>query len=496
MRYIGGMSSPQSNIRAAWRVVKPPLKYYGISILIAVIMLVPGSAAAQGGDHLWSMSFGAGSDQQVAAIATDPTGSLILVGSFFGSIDFGGGALTSAGSSDVFVAKFDPYGMHEWSQGFGDAAEQTASAVAVDSSGNIVVVGQFQGVLDFGGGPMSSSGGNDVFLAKLNPAGGLMIDQRYGDASEQTVSGVAVDGNDNIVLTGQFEGVINLGGGNMGSAGSTDIFFTKLTAAGIHTWSKSFGDAAAQTASAVVADGNDNIVLTGQFEGVINLGGGNMVSAGSGDVFLASFTSGGAYRWTITVGDENAQAAAGLTVDRDGNIFLAGNFQGEVDFGSGPLNSSGGLDVFVANIDANGYHQWSSSFGDSDTQEVQAISTDSTGALLLAGGYQGAIDFGGGALTSAGSVDAFLARLTALGDHLWSQSFGDTLQQVATDAGADSSGRTFLTGDFTGAIDLGGGPLSSGGGLDVFVASFGLDGFLFADGFESGDPSEWNASGP
>lgn len=435
MRYIGGMSSPQSNIRAAWRVVKPPLKYYGISILIAVIMLVPGSATAQGGDHLWSMSFGAGSDQQVAAIATDPTGSLILVGSFFGSIDFGGGALTSAGSSDVFVAKFDPYGMHEWSQGFGDAAEQTASAVAVDSSGNIVVVGQFQGVLDFGGGPMSSSGGNDVFLAKLNPAGGLMIDQRYGDASEQTVSGVAVDGNDNIVLTGQFEGVINLGGGNM-------------------------------------------------------------VSAGSGDVFLASFTSGGAYRWTITVGDENAQAAAGLTVDRDGNIFLAGNFQGEVDFGSGPLNSSGGLDVFVANIDANGYHQWSSSFGDSDTQEVQAISTDSTGALLLAGGYQGAIDFGGGALTSAGSVDAFLARLTALGDHLWSQSFGDTLQQVATDAGADSSGRTFLTGDFTGAIDLGGGPLSSGGGLDVFVASFGLDGFLFADGFESGDPSEWSASGP
>ena len=57
--------------------------------------------------HLWSKRFGDGDDQHARSVAVDASGNVIVTGYFYGTIDFGGGALTSAGGGDIFVAKFD-----------------------------------------------------------------------------------------------------------------------------------------------------------------------------------------------------------------------------------------------------------------------------------------------------------------------------------------------------------------------------------------------------
>jgi len=86
-----------------------------------------------------------------------------------GTVNFGGGAITAGSSGDMFLAKFGPGGAHIWSKRFGDGSGAVGRAVAVDASGNAIVTGYFPGVVNFGGGALASAGGYDIFVAKFGP---------------------------------------------------------------------------------------------------------------------------------------------------------------------------------------------------------------------------------------------------------------------------------------------------------------------------------------
>ena len=102
-------------------------------------------------------------------LAVDASDYIVLTGSFEGVLDCGGGALTSAGGKDAFVAKLDPLGNHVWSARFGDADDQEGKGVAVDASGSLFVTGEFSGAIDFGTGVHVSTGDADIFVARLAP---------------------------------------------------------------------------------------------------------------------------------------------------------------------------------------------------------------------------------------------------------------------------------------------------------------------------------------
>ena len=71
--------------------------------------------------------------------------------------------------SNIFVVKFDAAGNSLWARNFGDGSAVSPSGVAIDSTGAAVLTGTFNGVLDFGGNPMTSAAGStDIFLAKLS----------------------------------------------------------------------------------------------------------------------------------------------------------------------------------------------------------------------------------------------------------------------------------------------------------------------------------------
>ena len=73
----------------------------------------------------------------------DGSGNVLVTGTFEGTVDFGGGPLTSTGVSDIFLAKYDPNGNHIWSQRFGGTSSESVRAIAVDGSGNVLVTGSF-----------------------------------------------------------------------------------------------------------------------------------------------------------------------------------------------------------------------------------------------------------------------------------------------------------------------------------------------------------------
>ncbi len=334
-----------------------------------------------------------------------------MTGRIAGTVDFGTGPLMASGPADVFVAKFDGNGTCLWSKRFGDANAQLGNSVAVNTAGDVVVVGTFTGAIDFGGGPLNSAGSSDLFVAKLSPAGGHVWSRRFGDGALQSARAVAVDPSGNIVVTGEFFGVLNFGGGMLNAIGGSDVFLAKLDPNGAHVWSKRFGEGGTQVGTAIAAGSAGQIALTGYFDG-------------------------------------------------------------SLDFGGGPLNGAGLTDAFATELDANGSHLWSRSYGDGTDQAGRATAIGSTGEVIVFGDFNGTANFGGGDLTSVGSTDLFLARYDATGAFLTGQQFGDADAQFALGATADGNGGFALCGRFRGEINFGGSSLMSGGLGDIFVARF------------------------
>ena len=423
------------------------------------------------GDHVWSKRFGDGSSQNGQGVTIDPMGNVLLVGYFQGTIDFGGGTLTSAGSNDVYVAKLAPDGTHIWSKRFGDAVDQRGQALGIDAAGNIYVSGWFAGTINFGGNALTSAGGEDSFLVKLSPDGTHIWSKRFGAANTQRIKDLAIDPAGGVVVTGDFLGSIDLGGGALTSAGGVDIFLAKLNADGTHVWSQRFGTAGDQLGNAVRVGAGGNVVLIGDFNGNLDVGSGAMTSAGGTDIYVASFGAQGTAQWSRSFGNASNQHSETVGIDSTGNIVFSGYLEGSADFGGGMLNSAGGRDHYLTKLAATGAHVWSKRFGEALDQETQNLALDKNDNIVFTGYLNGTTNYGGGPLTSAGMADIVVVKLSTAGDHVWSKRYGDAGGQSGQNVAVDAAGYVYVCGDYGGVVDFGGGPLTSANNsLDIFVA--------------------------
>ncbi|WP_437663419.1 hypothetical protein [Sorangium sp. So ce1182] len=457
--------------------------------------------------------YGGAGDQLCHSMARDALGNVFMTGSFDGALDFGGGPLANAGGKDIFVVKLDGSGAHMWSRRFGGAGDQEGITATVDDLGNLFVAGNLEGSVDFGDGPLVSAGGKDVFAAKWSADGDLLWSRRFGGPGDQRVARAPHNVGGNLVITGSFEETVDFGGGPLVSAGGKDVFVAKLNDAGEHLFSHRYGGPADQEGHAVATIGfAGNVLLTGSFEGSIDLGTAPLVSAGGKDAFIARLDSAGNLLWGRGFGDGDDQSGEAVVLEPGGNALFTGSFRGSVSFGGDPLVSAGGADTFVASLDASGAHVWSRRFGDIDddvvtdigisappstswgyivgsrcsgaepgcgmplgpghdaflqsffvsgggsqdlsmfgehveTQPVHAVATDPSGNVLVRGGFVGVADFGGGVespRSSAGS--SFVAKYDAAGNHLWHRAYSESYSggTIATDA----SGNVFFINQY------------------------------------------------
>jgi hypothetical protein len=418
----------------------------------------------------WSMRAGDAAGQRATAVALGPSGDVVIVGSFAGGMDMGGGVLTSAGGTDIVVAVTDRMGLHKWSRRFGDSGAQGASAVAVGTDGAVVVGGFTGGVVDFGGGPLGGAGGNAAFLVKLTSAGAHVWSKVLGDGTGQSVvSAVAVAGSGDVVVGGSFAGTLNLGGGALTSAGGNDMFLATLNSAGAHLWSKRFGGASADDVTAVALDGTGNIYLGGSISWTVNMGGGSLVAAGSTDGVLASYTAAGEHRWSRVFGDAAAQTVSALAVSTQA-LYVAVTFAGAADLGGGALVSAGGNDMLVARLGLDGSHEWSRSLGDSSGQEARALAVGANDTVVLAGDTRGTVDGCGAPLAAAGETDILVGRFASDGACLSGHLYGDAGAQVVAGVVVTATDNPVVVGGFSGSVDFGAGALQSAGSQDLYVA--------------------------
>ncbi len=370
------------------------------------------------GHILWSKAFGGeGSGRGIAA---DHQGNVVVVGDFSGQLDFGGGPLAASTSGGIFIAKLDGAGGHLWSKRFGDLTSDPndterygGHAVAIDPADNIVFSGFFDGIADFGGGPIASANKPRIAVVELDPGGGHRWSHGfgYGDPTEEYT--VATDAAGNVLLAGTFRTKVSFGGPVLDGTGLSDAFVAKLDPSGQHVYSRRFGGDSWTRALGVAAGADGEAWVTGSLEGSMAIGSTPLTTAGYEDVFLARLDAGGEPLSARRFGSDHDDAGMAITAGPAGEVLTTGYFEQGIDFGTGAHETGGAYDVFIARFAANGDAVAADTFGGVFDQIGASLAADATGAAVVTGWFDGSVDFGNGELETQGDEDIFLVKLPA-----------------------------------------------------------------------------------
>lgn len=273
------------------------------------------------GNFVWANGSGQGSGSTAGeGITVDNTGNVYTAGRFSGTVDFdatvGVGELTSNGSVDAFITKFDATGNFVWARNFGASSYDVAKGIALDGLGNVILSGHFQETTDFDPGTgtvnLVSNGNYDVFIVKLDLSGNYVWAKSFGGTSGETGNGIYSDALGNIYTTGGFQGTIDFdpgaGTSNLASTGSSDIFISKLNTSGDFVWAKKVGGPNNDVSYSIVEDGMGNIFISGVFSNTVDFdpgtGTSNLTATGIYDQFVLKLScrpSTGKHRVTACV---------------------------------------------------------------------------------------------------------------------------------------------------------------------------------------------------
>jgi len=361
-----------------------------------------------------------------------------------------------------------------WLKCFGAGANDRAYAVAVDGSDNVYVTGHFANTVDFGGGPRTSTTGGtgDVFVASYTAAGTHRWSSTFGGAGADHGMALAINGSGGVYLAGVHTGDFSVGSESVTLQGASDVLLASLDGVGKVQWLRGYGGPGSDRADGIAADMAGNIYIAGSFSDSVDLGGKSLTSKGLSDAFVASYAAAsGTLRWALGFGDLKADAAYAIAVDGSGNSSATGYFQGTTSLG-GPPRTAAATDAFVLALDPQGKYRWDATLGGQLYEYGRGVTLDGAGNVYVAGSFAGSGSFAGTQLTASGA-DVFVASFNAAGGGRWATGFGGASSDVAQAVGLGPAG-VVVTGYFGQSVTLGTDTLLDKGGNDVLVAA--LDG--------------------
>lgn len=301
------------------------------------------------GTHQWSMGF---DEARPTAIVADGS-HVVITGYTTTGVDFGGGTVGAAGDNDVFVVQLTAAGAHSWSAGFGDASGQGGMAVTLDSSGNVVLVGSAFGTIDLGGGSVAANG-LDLFVAKYNSSGAHqwshVFDGTFTPGGGILVSAsVATGPSDEILLSGEMLNTVDFGGGDLTSYGFGDAYLAKFDASGSHQWSVNYGSAdGTDYEGGVSVDGAGNVLASFRASGDADFGGGSLMHTGQSydrNLIVAVYDAAGAHEYSKNFGICGTSKAS---FGSSGQLMVSGYSSSGIDMGGGSISPA---TLFVAELE-------------------------------------------------------------------------------------------------------------------------------------------------
>lgn len=386
----------------------------------------------------WMSNFGSTVSVFGESMIQDQEGYIYVAGYFTGIADFdpGGGVLSleSSGGNDIFVLKLTEEGSLVWAKRMGGTGDDRAKKIERDNEGNLLICGYFSELCDFDPGlgeeAIQALGNHDAFVVKLSTNGSLLwVNTIHGGAAEESMD-LAVDSEGNVYSVGYFGDITTfmvLGEEVVvASTGFQDGYVMKMNADGQAQWLETFGGTGFDQATSILIDTNDKIFVGGYFTGTVNFDFENSSisfesSFASNDIFLLEITEEAEILWGISFeGDSYGDFLTDIESNANGNLFLSGYFDGNLDTNPGELNnvisSLDDLAGFVICLNSSGSYLWSKELDGNNTVLCAGLSVRSSGNMVVYGLYQNTMEIGPGleveTLTANGAQDMFFIEYT------------------------------------------------------------------------------------
>jgi hypothetical protein len=247
-------------------------------------------------------------------------------------------------------------------------------------------------------------------------------------------------------------------------AGASDAFVVKYNASGTVVWTQQFGTSLTDNARAVSVDANGNAYVAGETAGALA----GQTNAGTIDAFVVKYDASGTVVWTRQLGTSSADHARGVSVTTNGNAYLVGYTTGALP----AQTNMGAEDAFIAKYNSSGTLSWTRQFGTVGTDQALAVSVESSasGAAYISGSTTGTLS----GQTSANGIDAFVMKYDSGGTWQWSRQFGTGGDELGSAVHVDWGGNAYVAGYTSNSLP----GQTSLGGKDAFVIKYDSAGTL------------------
>ncbi|RFS17790.1 SBBP repeat-containing protein [Emticicia sp. C21] len=281
-----------------------------------------------------------------------------------------------------------------------------------------------------------------------------------GEAGEDYIRGIAADKNFTYMIGG-FENSINFGPVQLLSRGGTDIYIAKYDRNGEVQWAQGIGGPNSEGSSNIAIDNQGNIYVCGTSSGSMYFS--MLQSLPDLGLFLAKYNKDGVLLWAKMLAKNPYNISPKIKLDNAGNVFIAGTFYGDLDFGNTKLTSRGNEDIFIAKHTNDGNFLWANSGGGPGNERLYGFTVDNNGAYLTGFGY-GIVTFGAIVKNLTKSSSSDLNGITVKfnptnGEWRWVQGLNEDPNTDTSiylcGVGTDTSGNVYSVGTFTGTIKVG-----------------------------------------
>ncbi|PKA83086.1 putative secreted protein (Por secretion system target) [Ulvibacter sp. MAR_2010_11] len=370
-----------------------------------------------GGNLVWATNIGGEFFEYAVGITTDTDGNIYVTGVYEGTVDFDPGIgttlLTSAGGLDIFVLKLNEDGGFLWARSIGGSDYEETTSIGIAPNGDVIVLGYFYEPVDFDPGAaeymMSSLGAADSFILRLDENGDFISANRYGGPEMDLGLGMQISNSGDIFITGSFSGTADFDPDDLNEhlvtgVGNFSGYMLHLTASGEFV-KAAFTEGGETLSRAITTDTQNNIYLTGYFNGIVNFApnSGNPDYIFTSDVayngFVMKIDGSGDVIWARQIGDENAFFAFDIAVASNGDVFSTGYFDGTVDFDPSTTNeylltkeSPNAMDAFLVRLSNDGNFIAAFQFGGVDLIDTNCMGIDGSNNVYLSAHFQTVVD--------------------------------------------------------------------------------------------------------
>jgi hypothetical protein len=448
-------------------------------------------------DTAWVTVDREGGDDIIHESLYMPDGSIVTCGYFEGGFDADPGTgqtmLNSAGSSDVFFARYDNNLNLLWAKSLGGSNADFGSALGVDSSGNIYLGGYYFGTLYFDNNgsrdSIISSTSSASFLAKYNPQGQLLWMQNIDGSNDDYLYDISVNALGEVAVTGYFRATISFdNGGLFLSASNRASFLAVFDSSGTVKWSQKIDGSSNEYGYSCLASRNGNFYFGGSYRNTVDFDPGSGTDSytsqfGSNDVYISSFDANGNYQWTKVYGNSGFETAWDIAEDVESNLYIAGDFFNTVDFNPGAIGDSltslGNTDVFLLSLSESGTFRWVKQLGGSQNDAPRSVKVVAD-QVYHAGFFSNTADLDPGLgfqWANSNQQTIYLQVLDTLGNFIKAQHFGGIRYDEAWSVD-HFQGETLLGGTFETEVDFDPDSLNtvnfkSNGDQDAFIVKLG-----------------------